>query len=103
VSGNECLIDFDPYPMVANPYYDEHWDDACDRIINWNEVYEIARSDRIARLRLIMRQRLLTEEETDLAMSLGYELARDCDGKDLADLWFNQHRLRMLAKGINIQ
>lgn len=107
--NNECLIDFDPYPSGYPVWYDDG-----DTVYNgfnspetFADVYcraeDMRIEDRKNFLRLAMCHRLLTCEEEIEALAWGLTLTSSKDWKLLSDLWFNQRRLQMLARGVNIQ
>lgn len=101
----ECLIDFDPFPIGCPVWYD----DGDTQSDGWNnpedflDVYDQAESRRIADrhlfLRMAMCERLLSEAEEAEAHNAGLPLANG-DYKLLSDLWFQQRRLKALKKGL---
>lgn len=96
---NECLIDFEAYPKCPEIGYDPEWDDSP--FFDFDALYDKERKYRIAALALVMRQRLLTDLEEIEAVKLGHELT-NYNKEDLNDVWFQQRRLQMLARGINV-
>lgn len=97
---SDCLIDFDPSPKCPDPYYCRGFDDSP--WYDFEAAYEKEFNGRMYALVTAMHQRLLTEEEEIEAAKAGRKLTQ-YDDKKLSDAWFQQRRLQMLSKGINVQ
>lgn len=97
MNASECLIDFEAFPRCPDPYYDVNWNDSP--WYDFEERYGIARAHRGAALAIIMQQRVLTASEELQALTFGAELEQ-CRRNGLGDIWFQQRRLQMLAKGV---
>lgn len=98
--SGECLIDFDPSPLCPAIGYDPKWDDSP--WYDFDERYEEARRNRFYALVTTMYQRVLTPSEEVEAVRLGRWLTEYND-VELSNVWFQQRRLQMLARGVNIQ
>ena len=92
-----CLIDFDPFPKCPEIAYDPHFD--TSPWYDFEEDYACARAGRLHQLTITMRQRVLTQGEEIEAFRLGAELTQG-DERAMAEVWFHQRRLQMLAKGV---
>jgi hypothetical protein len=95
---SDCLIDFDAFPKCPEPYYDENWDDSP--WFDFEKVYEAAQKRRAHALEIVMRQRVLSEEEEIEAIKLGEDLSQNL--RDLSEAWLQQRRLQMISKGVRV-
>lgn len=101
--NDECLIDFEIFPKGASEFIRAELEDIYD-------TFEGAYDRRIV---MAMRTRVLTAQEEEYALRRGDSLIYGGGFyrpeevtaylRQLNDLWFQQRRLQMLARGVNIQ